>query len=1139
MRKLCLLSTLFICGICFQSFAQNAKIDLRKAFQSPPENAKPWVFWYWLQGAVSAEGITADLEAMKKGGIAGAYLMPIKDTTSPSVYPHPARQLSPQWWKMIKYAMAESKRLGLKLAFHVSDGFALAGGPWITPENSMQKVVWSQTAVQGGKSFSDTLPKPKALENYYEDIAVFAFPSLPGTGISTKNIKPKITTSTGADAQFLVEPGNTKSFTSEDSCWIQYSFENPFTLRSLVVKNWLYGRSAYITNQLIIETSNDGKSFSFYTRLEAPRHGWQDWDSDYTHAIPEVTSRYFRFVYSKHGIEPGAEDLDAAKWKPSLNIKGLELSSEPRIHQYEGKNGEVWRVSKRTTDAQLPAQDFVQMKNIVDITKYLDKNGKLTWNVPAGDWTIIRIGHTSTGHRNETGGGGKGLECDKFSPDAVTLQFNNWFGEILKQGGADAKEVVKIFHVDSWECGSQNWSKNFREEFKKRRGYELYTYLPVMAGIPVESTKVSEGVLYDVRRTIADLLNDKFYGTLQTLAHKAGMEFSAESVAPTMLSDGMQHYSKVDLPMGEFWLRSPTHDKPNDMLDAISGAHVYGKNIVQAEAFTELRLAFDEHPGMLKALADRNFALGINRLVFHVFMHNPWLNKKPGVTLDQIGLLFQRDQTWWPRVSAWTDYIKRCQALLQMGKPVTDIAVFTGEEYPRRSLLPERLVPTLPGLFGSEAVEGERKRLLNEGVQTRKPENGVTYVANTTDAQTWNDPLRGYAYDSYNPDALLNLSSAKGNNISLSTGAAYKLLVVPDVHKMLPDSGSLSVEAAKKIVALANDGATVLLANEGEKTFGLGEDKSELQKVFAAFGAKAFNGSTTHFVGKGKIITGVFKEASLASLNIAPDFIATGSNGTRADSLVWTHRAGKDFDLYFVSNQAASAKDITLSLRVVGKIPELWNAVDGSMTTASEWTMSEGRTALPVHLEGSGSLFVVLQQPTSKKAAQAVKKSERTVLKTISSPWTVIFDATLGGPAKNLTWPTLMDWSRSEDSAVRYYSGAAVYQNTFSWRPEKNAGTVWLNLCEVKNMATVWVNNKLCGTVWTAPYSLPITSAMKTGVNKIKIEVINTWANRMIGDARLPGQKRISSTVYPFKMEGKALLPAGLLGPVKVEVLNK
>jgi hypothetical protein len=1108
----------------------------KTVWTKPSEEAKPWVFWYWLHGAVSAEGITADIKAMKEAGIGGAYLMPIKDTAKPSIYHPAARQLSPLWWKMVKHAMSEAKRYGVKLAFHFSDGFALGGGPWITPEMSMQKVVWSLTTVTGGGTFNDTLPQPETLENYYRDIAVFAFPSLAGIGISTKTVKPTITTSTGADAQFLVEPGNTKSFTSDDSCWIQYSFDQPFTLRSLVVKSWLYSRGTYGSNQLIIETSSDGKAFSFHTRLKAPRHGWQDWDSDYTHAIPEVTARYFRFIYTKRGIEPGAEDLDAAKWKPSLNIKGLQLSSEPKIHQYEGKNGEVWRMSERTTEAQLPSNLFVQQKEIIDITRHLDKSGRLNWQAPHGNWTIIRMGHTSTGHRNETGGGGKGLECDKFSPEAVTLQFNKWFGEIMKQGGATAKEVVKIFHVDSWEARSQNWSSNFREEFQKRRGYDPLTYLPVMAGVPVESNKVSEGFLYDVRKTIAELLNDKFFGTLQTLAKKRGVLFSAESVAPTMLSDGMLHYSKVDLPMGEFWLRSPTHDKPNDMLDAIHGAHIYGKNIVQAEAFTQIRAAFDEHPGNIKALADRNFALGINRLSFHVFMHNPWMNKKPGITLDAIGLLFQRDQTWWPKVSAFTDYIRRCQALLQLGKPVTDVAVFTGEEFPRRSLLPERLVPMLPGVFGKEAVEWERARLQNEGQRTRKPENGVTYVANTTDAQSWLDPLRGYQYDSFNPDALLRLSSVKNGKISLSTGAAYKLLVVPDAHKLLPDSVRISTDALAKILALAREGATVILQNTAQKTLGAKDSESTLAKLMQQVKASSSGTTNVYNFSKGRLITGVF-DASFESLGIQPDFIATDASGERTDSIAWTHRAGNGFDIYFISNQSSLTKDLTLSLRVVGKQPELWDAVTGTILRAKNWKVEEGRTVLPVRLEASGSLFVVLQKAAAGKGVEKGSNwMTTTPVQTLDGHWKVSFDSSFGGPMAAVAFSELQDWTQHPDTAIRYYSGTAVYRKTFDWKKTVNAKAVYLHLGQVANMAEVFVNGISCGTVWTAPYHVDITKAVKHGRNELKIEVVNTWANRMIGDARLPAEKRISNTVYPFKMEGKPLRPAGLLGPVRVAV---
>ncbi|HET7898126.1 MAG TPA: glycosyl hydrolase, partial [Flavisolibacter sp.] len=404
-------------------------------------------------------------------------------------------------------------------------------------------------------------------------------------------------------------------------------------------------------------------------------------------------------------------------------------------------------------------------------------------------------------------------------------------------------------------------------------------YLPVMAGIPVENADVSEGVLYDVRKTIAELVNDKFYGTLQQLAHQKNLLFSAESVSPTMLSDGMLHYQNVDLPMGEFWLRSPTHDKPNDMMDAISGAHIYGKNLVQAEGFTQIRMQWDEYPGNLKALGDRNLASGMNRLVFHVFMHNPWTNRKPGVTLDAIGLLFQRDQTWWPQAKGWIDYIRRCQALLQLGKPVTDLAVFTGEEFPRRSLLPERLVKTLPGLFGEKAINKETKRLLNKGQPLYKQPTGVTYQVNTTTADFWNDPLHGYTFDSFNPDALLRLTGVQNNRLELSTGASYAALVIPGVHKLQPDSGRMSLVVATKIRDLAKDGATIILNEQPSATYNRNDQPQQLQGILpdlknSSSHSKTKNGLAVVRIGKGKIVKGPFTASSLESLGIARDLEA-------------------------------------------------------------------------------------------------------------------------------------------------------------------------------------------------------------------------------------------------------------------------
>lgn len=1111
--------------------------DLKKIFQNPPESASPWVFWYWHHASVSKEGITADLEAMKQAGIGGAYLMTIKGADTAYMQP-PIVQLTPEWWEMVSFAMSEAKRLGLKLAMHVSDGFALAGGPWITPAMSMQKVVWTETHIEGGKQFNDTLQTPEVNENYYKDIALFAYKSPEGTGISTATIKPVITTSKpGDDAHCLSDINNAKNFTSTDSCWIQYAFDKPFTCRSIII----HSKTNYQSNRLMVEASDDGKIFKPVTRLEPPRHGWQDWDAPYTHSIPATTARFFRFIYDQSGSEPGAEDLDAAKWKPVLKITGIELSGEARINQYEGKNGEVWRISKTTSEEQVPDEICVPLKNIIDVTRCMDENGKLVWDVPPGNWTIIRMGHTSTGHKNETAGGGKGLECDKFNKEAITLQFNKWFGETFKKVGI-APDVLKIFHVDSWECGSQNWSDVFRDEFKKRRGYDLYNYLPVMAGIPVESAAVSERFLLDVRETISELLHDNFYVTLANLAHEKGCRFSAESVAPTMVSDGMLHYSAVDVPMGEYWLRSPTHDKPNDMLDAISAAHIYGKPVMQAEAFTELRLMWDEHPAMLKALQDRNYALGINKLVFHVFMHNPWLDKKPGMTLDGIGLFFQRDQTWWKQGSAWVDYARRCQALLQTGKPVADIAVFTGEEIPRRSVLPDRLINTLPGIFGKAVVAREAKRLANEGEPLIQSPVGVTHSANLTDPENWSDPLHGYAYDSYNKDALLNLSKVNKGNIELDGGASYKLLIIPGIMKMSPDGNSMSVQVAAQLKKFVEEGATILVNKKPAGAISIKNDTTNVVQIINSLWDKnktvKKNGFEMWRVGKGNVVQGPFKASSFDALGIERDLIVSDVAGDHAEGIAWAHRTAPGLDIYFISNQQNEQRVLNVSARVTGREPELWDAVNGETMVAKKWQMKNGRTTLPVRLAPYGSIFIVLKKTTAiKECNKGNNWNETLPVKTITGKWTVSFDAKAGGPEKPVVFNELTDWSLHPDSAIKYYSGTAAYLKTFTWNSsaEKNK-ELWLRLGNVDNIATVFVNGINCGIVWTAPYKANITKALKKGVNTLRIEVTNTWANRIMGDQKLPEEKRITYTNAPYRLKESKLLPAGLLGPVVIEL---
>ena len=750
----------------------------------------------------------------------------------------------------------------------------------------------------------------------------------------------------------------------------------------------------------------------------------------------------------------------------------------------------------------------------------------LTGQFLPGSWVIVRIGHTSTGHTNATGGGGKGLECDKFNPAAIQLQFDNWFAKAFEKAGPSlAKEVLKIFHVDSWECGSQNWSTVFPAEFKKRRGYDICPYLLAMTGVPVQDAITSEQFLHDVRQTIAELVNDVFYVTLKKLAHEKGCSFSAESVAPTMVSDGLLHYKNVDMPMGEFWLNSPTHDKPNDMLDAISGAHVYGKKIIQAESFTSVRMNWGEHPGNLKTLGDRNFALGINKMVLHVFAHNPWMDKKPGMTLDGVGLYFQRDQTWFKQGKAWVDYLTKCQALLQTGQPVVDIAVFTGEEVPRRSVLPDRLVNTLPGIFGKEKVASEKKRLANIGEPLRTIPDGVTHSANMADPENWVDPLNGYAYDSFNPDVLM-IMQVKNGRVVLPGGASYALLVLPGRHPMQPNSDLMSFAVAKKLRQLVKDGATVIMSKDYRQGIGLTDKSDSVQAIIG----ELFTAGNK----KGRVIPVPYHDSTFEKLGVQKDVdVLSGRN-----SIAWTHRKAGDADIYFISNQKDSVQWVDLSFRIAGKIPENWDPVDGTIFTIRGWETVNGRTVFSEKMEPNQSLFIVFRKTASGYHRGKVRAAIKSRMP-LPGKWKVQFDQRYGGPALPVLFDTLQSWSQHPDPSIRYYSGTAVYTNMFNINEMRTIELAWIELDTIYDIATVKVNGIDCGTLWTKPYKIYISKAVKPGQNSIEIQVTNTWHNRLIGDNLLPVDKRITWTTAPFRLKDKPLLPAGLTGNVTLRIITE
>ena len=1062
--------------------------SLREQFQNPSDEAKPWTFWYWMYGVVSKEGITADLEAMKHAGLGGTYLMPIKGIHEGAQYDGKAQQLTPEWWEMVRFSMEEADRLGLKLGMHICDGFALAGGPWITPKESMQKVVWSDTIVDGGKLNALRLPQPEAYENYYEDIALFALPVEDAADeMPAKITCVNLATANNVKSAQTVNMDAAGVIRSSYPCYIQYEYKQAFTCRNIEI---VLNGNNYQAHRLKVMASDDGVNYRFVKQLVPARQGWQNTDENSTHSIPATTARYFRFYWTPEGSEPGSEDMDAAKWKPNLKIKQLRLHQEARLNQWEGKAGLVWRVAESTREEEIGKEDCYSLSQVINLTEQYknapashSKEKTITAVLPKGKWKLLRMGHTATGHTNATGGGGKGLECDKFNPRTVRKQFDNWFAQaFVKTHPEVARRVLKYMHVDSWECGSQNWSDSFAKEFRTRRGYDLLPYLPLLAGIPMESAGRSEEILRDVRTTIAELVVDVFYQVLSDCAKEYDCQFSAECVAPTMVSDGLLHYQKVDLPMGEFWLNSPTHDKPNDMLDAISGAHIYGKNIIQAEGFTEVRGTWDEYPAMLKTLLDRNYALGINRLFYHVYVHNPWLDRQPGMTLDGIGLFFQRNQTWWDKgAKAFSEYATRCQSLLQYGHPVTDIAVFTGEEVPRRSVLPERLVSSLPGLFGTERVESERIRLANEGQPLRVRPVGVTHSANMADPEKWVNPLRGYAYDSFNKDALLRLAKAENGRMKLAEGTGYKVVVLPLSRPMNPEP-VLSPAVRKKMDELKAAGVIVPALPYTEEDF-------------SAYG--------------------------LERDMIVPEDVA------------WMHRSGELGDIYFVANQREETRTFTASMRINGRKPECWNPVTGEMNTHPSYRIHDNRTEVTLTLAPNESVFIVFPtEEAADKERTSTDKREPLNRTLETEEYTVTFLAT----GKTVVRKDLFDWSKEEDEQIRYYSGTAVYKATFRWKDKLKKGQpVYLNLGKVCNLATVRVNGIDCGTVWTAPYRADITSPLKKGTNELEIEVTNTWANALKGvdEGKAPYDGIWTNAKYRKKED--TLLPAGLLGILTIE----
>lgn len=1071
-------------------------MPLDSLWQEIPEDAKPWVYWYWLHANVTREGITADLTAMAEQGIGGAYIFSIGPQDDRLLVEKPANPLTEYWWELVGHAFNEAGRLGLKIAMNACDGWATAGSPDITPELSMQKLVWTETRVPAGQLFDGIIKQPETIRDYYRDIAIIAFPEQTP---SSKLIPDYSSNIQGIDLKSF---NNNSDIVIDRNGWIQASYQEAIMCRSITL---LASGRFLLDPDHSVEVSMDGQNWKSIGKLENPLVGRHNENlQGLTFSVKPTLAKYFRFHFDLTHTEPSKWDMKySTGWwpyaftkqkgarkinNPIIRLKRIIIDEAPVFEGWRHKNGSIWRQGVLTTAETLPDSLCVSQSEMINLTREMSSEGSLKWKAPdKSNWIIQRIGHTSTGRTNHPAGTGQGLEPDKLNSASVPLQFHSWFGNAVERLEKNRKTRVLVSnHTDSWECGSQNWSPVFRAEFIKRCGYDPVRYLPAMTGVPISSADISERFLYDIRQTIAQLVCDNFYDPLVKLTHQAGARFSAEAMAPVMMSDGMAHFGKVDVPMGEFWIQSPFQDKPNDIQDAIHGARIYGKNIVQAEAFTQTGINWDEEPYLIKTMGDYNFALGINKFVLHVWAHKH-NDRKPGITLPEpsgtaYGMEFSRSQTWWKPGKAWFEYLSRSQALLQTGSPVVDVLYFTGENQPARALLPDDISPVLPD---------------------------------------------GYTFNSINRDALLNQAKAGDGRLFLPGGISSRILILPDENHMTP-------EVAEKIAEIAQAGV-VVIGSKPDRSWSLNNyphcDDEVRQIVKRGW----------EDVKEIENLQEVFQK-----IELRPDIVFENTDLSliwreeqlyKSPTFSWGHRQDGDTDIYFISNQEYHSREVKTKFRVAGKIPELWNAETGEIRELTQWSVKNGFTEMNLSFNPAESYFIVFRTPGKYRKNQKPNFPSYEDVKTVDGPWKVQFEEGQGAPP-SIELKELKSLHLSDVPGVKYFSGTAIYTTGFKLENiDADKERLYLNLGKLANLAEVYLNDIKVGTLWIPPYRVDITKSLKAGANKLEIHVSNTWRNRIAGDLQKPVDERIAW--LPLYSEDwnmdLPLVESGLIGPVQIQ----
>ena len=1093
--------------------------SLELQFQNPPQSARPRVWWHWMNGNISKDGIAKDFAWMKRVGIGGMQNFDANLQT-PQVVDKRLVYMTPEWKDAFRFAASEADRLDLELAIAASPGWSETGGPWVKPEDGLKKLVWSETQLASGQRFTGKLLAPpqvtgpfqslkptggieamvtgeKAAEppQAYGDVAVLAFPEPADAALPLPSASDGAGKALDSAALADADLGNGIALAQPEAgkdLAVVLDYGKPVTVRS--ARMFAPGLSMIFLGRIYdahLEASDDGTAWRKLTDINPA-------------AVPTsvsfepVTARKFRLRFTRSQgagaklgrAAPGLVMGDfAAGFAGLLNrplpVGTFQLFPEARVDEAEMKAGfEVAKDYYAISGKGGPASG-VAPASVIDLTSRLRTDGSLDWTAPrlpgGGKWRVVRIGWSLLGTTNHPAPPeATGLEVDKFDGDAVRRYMEHSIGMYREaSGGLIGARGVRAILTDSIEVGAANWTPKMVDQFKRLRGYDPTPWFPALAGVLVGSRADSEKFLYDYRRTLADLMASEHYGTLAKVAHENGLKVYGEALEDKRpsLGDDMAMRRYADVPMAAFWTfprgGAPRLTYVADIKGAASVAHIYGQNLVAAESMTAFMNPWNYGPADLKHVIDLEFVNGVNRPVVHTSVHVPVDDKVPGLSLFIFGQYFNRNETWAEMARPWVDYMARNSLMLQQGRNVADVGYFYGEEGP------------LTGLYGDALVA---------------------------------DAPVSRAYDFVNFNALNSALVNQGDELVSAGGARYKAIYLGG------SSRKMTLAALRRIAALVEGGATVV----GEKPEGSPSRAGDAAE-YAALVAKLWPGGAEAQIGKGRVIASRNIEAALDRIGVKPDFAFSGASAEA--SIPFVHRRFADGDSYFLVNRGKQAETIEARFRVTGKAPKLWRAETGTAEPLS-YRIENGETVVPLTLAEAESFHVVFRKPAPAEAL-AIKKLEPAELGTLAGPWTVAFQAGRGAPASAVL-PELAPLNENADAGIRYFSGVASYSRDFTTpRGWKNGQPLWLDLGEAREVAEVWVNGKQAGTVWHTPYRVDISGFVRRGRNKVEVRVANLWVNRLVGDAQ-PGAQKITWTALPTYKADAPLRRSGLIGPVRL-----